>query len=61
MDIVAFVAERKIGEAIENGAFDGLTPRGYIDCSLHGEAFLAKWFRERFSAEDAVEPRGPFG
>lgn len=48
MDLVAFIAERKIEEAMGNGAFDSLPPRGFIDCSLQGEAFLAKWFRDRF-------------
>ena len=53
MDIVSFVAERKIEEAMENGAFDGLPPRGFIECSLHGEAFFVKWFRERFVLPEA--------
>ncbi len=54
MDIVAFVAERKIEQAMLDGAFDGLPPRGFIDCTLQGKAFFAKWFRERFAlcAED---------
>ena len=47
MDIVTLVAERKIEEAIENGLFDNLPAYGPIDCSLHGEAFVAKWFREK--------------
>ncbi|HEV3155661.1 MAG TPA: hypothetical protein VGZ02_17785 [Candidatus Baltobacteraceae bacterium] len=58
MDIVAFIAERKIEAAIEDGAFDELPPKGYIDCSLHGEAFIAQWFRERFvvTIEDNRHP-----
>ena len=51
MDIVAAVAERKIKEAMENGSFDNLPPYGPIDCSLHGEAFIAKWFREKYVRE----------
>lgn len=53
MDIAAFIAERKIEEAIENGAFDALPPRGFIECSLHGEIFFARWFRERFVLPEA--------
>ena len=55
MDIVAFIAERKIEEAAENGAFDALPPRGFIECSVHGEAFFAKWFRERFVLPEGDE------
>jgi hypothetical protein len=53
MDIVAFVAQRKIEEAIENGLFDNLPSYGPIDCSLQGEAFLTKWFREKIAREEA--------
>ncbi|MBV8331362.1 MAG: DUF1992 domain-containing protein [Candidatus Eremiobacteraeota bacterium] len=53
MDIVALVAERKIEEAIADGLFDGLPSRGRIDCSLHGEAFIAKWFRENMARDEA--------
>jgi hypothetical protein len=56
MDIVAFIAERKIEEAMENGAFDGLPKRGLIECSLHGEAFLTKWFRERLIPSQTEDP-----
>lgn len=48
MDIVEFIAVRKIQEAIQSGLFDDLPPRDFIDCSMHGEAFFAKWFRERY-------------
>lgn len=51
MDVVALVAERKIEEAIENGLFDNLPSHGPIDCSLRGEAFIAKWFREKVARE----------
>jgi len=57
VDIVALVAERKIEEAIADGLFDGLPSRGRIDCSLHGEAFIAKWFREKFAREDELRER----
>jgi hypothetical protein len=56
MDIVRIVAERKIEEAIDRGDFDALPSCGRIDCSLHGEKFLAKWFREKFQREDQLEP-----
>lgn len=52
MDIVALVAERKIEEAMKDGAFDALTPMGSIDCSLHGERFIAKWFRNKYIHEE---------
>jgi hypothetical protein len=52
LDILALVAERKIEEAIEKGYFDRLPACGPIDCSLHGEAFIAKWFREKLARED---------
>lgn len=51
MDVIALVAERKIEEAVGNGLFDNLPPYGPIDCSLQGEAFLAKWFREKCQHE----------
>ena len=54
MDIVAFVAERKIQEAIDDGLFDNLPARGRIDCSLHGEAFIAKWFRDKVAREETL-------
>jgi hypothetical protein len=47
MDPIAFIAERKIEVALEDGAFDGLPPKGFIECPMHGEAFFAKWLRER--------------
>ena len=53
MDIIALVAERKIEEAIENGLFDALPAYGPIDCSLQGEAFVTKWFTEKFGREAA--------
>jgi hypothetical protein len=52
MDIAAIVAERKIEEAIADGLFDNLPARGRIDCSLHGEAFVTKWFREKIAREE---------
>lgn len=52
MDIVAFIAERKIEEGLQSGAFDLLPQCGRIDCSLHGEMFFAWWFRQRYSGED---------
>lgn len=58
MDIVAIIAERKIEEGLQNGAFDMLPPVGRIDCSRHGEMFFAWWFRERYSGHDSrSEPR----
>lgn len=55
MDIVAIVAERKIQEAIEEGLFDDLPPRGRIDCSLQGAAFIAIWWREKIAREENAE------
>ncbi len=55
MDIIAVIAERKIQEGIERGAFDSLPRKGRIDCSLRGERFLIQWFRERFSDEPSPE------
>lgn len=52
MDIIVLVAERKIEEAMEHGEFDALPPMGRIDCSLHGERFIAKWFRDKFHHEE---------
>ena len=57
MDLVAFIAERKIEEGMESGEFDGLPPRGLIECSVHGEAFFAKWFRERFTLSEDEKGR----
>jgi hypothetical protein len=54
MDIVAIIAERKIEEAMTGGLFEGLPSRGRLDCSLHGEAFFAKWFRERIAYEEEL-------
>jgi hypothetical protein len=50
MDVIALVAERKICEAMEAGQFDNLPVLGRIDCSLQGDAFLAKWWREKIAA-----------
>lgn len=63
MDIVEFIAVRKIQEAIESGLFDDLPPRGSIDCSLHGEVFFAKWFRERYilAHGDEIDSTGDGG
>lgn len=54
MDIVAIIAERKIEEALQNGAFTMLPQQGRIDCSLRGETFLAWWFRQRYSEHESV-------
>ncbi|MBV8282538.1 MAG: DUF1992 domain-containing protein [Candidatus Eremiobacteraeota bacterium] len=53
-DIVALVAERKVAQAIGDGLFDNLPQRGWIDCSLHGDAFLALWWREKMAREESV-------
>jgi hypothetical protein len=53
MDIIEFVAERKILEAIDEGLFDDLPRVGRIDCSLRGEAFIARWWREKIAREEA--------
>jgi hypothetical protein len=45
MDIVQLVAQHKIESAIEDGLFENLPACGEIDCSLHGQSFLAWWFR----------------
>lgn len=58
MDVIALVAERKIQEAAEKGLFDNLPPCGPIDCSLRGEAFIAKWFREMVTREHPVDCSG---
>jgi hypothetical protein len=52
MDIVAVIAERKIQEGLQSGAFDMLPQRGRIDCSLHGEMFFMWWFRERYATDE---------
>lgn len=52
VDVIALVAERKIEEAIEAGLFDGLPPRGRIDCSRQGEAFVAQWWRDKIAREE---------
>ena len=51
MDIVSLVARRKIEASIEEGLFDNLPAYGPIDCSLHGEAFVTKWFRKQILRE----------
>jgi len=53
-DTIRLVAERKIEEALRDGAFDKLPPRGRIDCSLSGEAFFARWWRERLERDAAL-------
>ena len=46
-------------EAIADGLFDGLPARGRIDCSLRGEAFVAKWWREKIARDETlVSSRG---
>jgi hypothetical protein len=51
MDLIQFVAERRIENALESGMFDGLPASGEIDCSLHGEAFFAWWFRTHYGSQ----------
>ena len=53
MDIVAIIAERKIEEGLQAGAFGGLPRRGRIDCSVHGEMFFAWWFRDRYAGRES--------
>lgn len=55
MDIVRFVAERKISAAIDEGLFAGLPTRGQIDCSLQGEKFFAWWFRTHYGHDALME------
>jgi hypothetical protein len=43
-DAISLIAERKITEAIDKGLLENLPPCGRIDCSLHGDAFLRKWW-----------------
>jgi hypothetical protein len=52
VDAVRLIAERKIEEAIEEGAFKHLPAFGRIDCSLQGEAFFAHWWREKLEREN---------
>ncbi len=54
MDIVAIIAERKIEEGLRTGAFDLLPQRGRIECSLHGEMYVAWWFRDRYASNDVT-------
>jgi hypothetical protein len=51
MDPAHIVAEHKISRALEAGLFENLPASGQIDCSLHGEAFLAWWFRVHYGYE----------
>jgi len=53
MDIIELVATRKIEEAIARGEFDGLPQCGWIDCSIHGEAFIVQWWREKVRRDEA--------
>jgi hypothetical protein len=48
MDPAHIVAEHKILSALESGLFNELPQCGQVDCSLHGEAFLAWWFRTHY-------------
>jgi hypothetical protein len=34
------------------GRFDGLPTRGWINCSLSGDAFFAEWFRKKLAADN---------
>ena len=51
MDPVQIIALRKIEEAQQNGVFDNLPRYERIDCSLHGELFVAKWWRQKIERE----------
>lgn len=57
MDPVQLVAERKIATALEEGLFENLPALGEIECSLHGEAFLAWWFRKRYGHDSLMEKK----
>jgi hypothetical protein len=51
MDPAHIVAERKINAALDAGLFEHLPVHGRIECSLHGEEFLAWWFRMHYGSE----------
>jgi hypothetical protein len=55
MDPAQIVAEHKIASAMEIGLFEGLPACGPIECSVHGEAFFAWWFRTRYGNAAAAE------
>ena len=52
MDPVQIIALHKIEAAIEDGAFEDLPRYERIDCSLQGEFFVAKWWREKIRRDD---------
>ncbi len=52
MELAVLIAERKIEEGLENGFFANLPHRDRIDCSLSGEAFIAKWWREKIMRDE---------
>ncbi|MBV8639733.1 MAG: hypothetical protein JO322_16755 [Candidatus Eremiobacteraeota bacterium] len=52
---MAIIAERKIEEGLQSGAFDQLPQCGRINCSLHGEMFIAWWFRQHYSGNETRE------
>ncbi len=53
MDAVEIIALRKIEDALKDGAFNNLPCCGRIECSVHGELFIAKWWREKIAREEA--------
>ncbi|MGZ3530974.1 MAG: hypothetical protein ACXVAR_05705 [Vulcanimicrobiaceae bacterium] len=52
MDIVALIAERKIEEAMGNGAFDALAPMGRIDCSCTARGLSQSGSARNFSVKN---------
>lgn len=52
MDAIRLIAEQRIEDAMADGLFDGLPPRGYIDCSLGDERFFAEWFAKKLEREE---------
>jgi hypothetical protein len=58
MDIIEFVAMRRIEEAIERGDFEGLPARGWIHYSVHGETFFATWWRDKIARETTQDDAG---
>lgn len=59
MDPVQIIALHKIEAAMEDGAFDNLPRCERIDCSVHGELFVAKWWREKIKRDEFLfRPEG---
>jgi hypothetical protein len=52
MDALRWIAEHRIEDAMAEGDFDNLPQRGYIDCKLSGEQFLADWFAQKIQREE---------